>query len=86
MTKRNRFYLYRKEYGKGRFRIGPANGAGFFVFLINLAGLIYGMHEVVGLHGYISSFEGGVLLIASLIGFAVSLIYFTDYSNPFDPK
>ena len=86
MPRRNRFYLYRKEYSRARFRIGPANGIGYYVFLINLTGIIYGLHEAAGLHGYISPLMGSTLLVGSLICFVVSLVFFTDYSTPFDPK
>lgn len=84
MATRKRFYLYRREYGTHRFRIGPANGVGVFVFLINLFGLIYGAHEALGLHRLIGPFWGLGLLLISLAVFAVSLAYLTDYSKPYD--
>lgn len=84
MARKPRFVLYQKEHSTHRYRIAPANALGFFVFLANLGGLLFGCFEMLGMYGLIPAWLGTLIFIVALGVFLYSMMFLTDYSRPGD--
>lgn len=84
MASKPRLILYQTEHSSHRFRIAPANALGVFVFLANLASLLFGCFEMLGMYGYVPQWLGAAIFVGSLGFFFYSLIFHTDFSGSGD--
>lgn len=84
MANKPRLILYQTEHSARRFRIAPANALGLLIFLANLALILFGFFEMLGMYGYVPQWLGAAIFVGSLGLFFYSLFFHTDYSGSED--